>query len=48
MTSEPGLLPKEAEELEFVELPERTRSIFIHIAERMKGLETDIRKDYEQ
>lgn len=48
MTTEPGLLPKEVEELEFAELPVRTRSIFIHIAERIKGLETDIRKDYEQ
>ena len=48
MTTEPGLLPKETEELEFEKIPERTRAILIHIAKRTKELETDIRLEYEQ
>ena len=48
MTTEPGLLPKETEMLEFHQLPDRTRAILVYISKRMKNLESDMRLEYDQ
>ena len=47
MTTEPGLIPKETEELEFDKLPERTQKIIKQIGLKMRDFEVKMRADYK-